>query len=73
MCGYSGGNHAFGCPNAPEPPKIYECKLCDYGIREGDEYIDVGNGYICKDCAESNRIIDIMETQGWELSAAEKN
>ena len=39
-CGYTKCNPR--CPNAPDPPIVYYCDLCNEEIREGDDYYDFG-------------------------------
>lgn len=74
LCEYcfgSGKYHTIGCPNAPEPKKIHDCKTCDYGICEGERYIDIGNGYICENCADELTVTEIMDNLGWRFETAE--
>ena len=40
------------CPNAPDPPVVYYCDLCNEEIREGDDYYDFGEEKYCYDCVQ---------------------
>jgi formylmethanofuran dehydrogenase subunit E len=43
------------CPNAPDPPVIYECTSCGEGIVVGD-YVYKLDGYpYCESCVEDAR------------------
>lgn len=41
--------HHPRCPNAPDPPVVYYCDLCNEEIREGDDYYDFGEEKYCYD------------------------
>ena len=44
-----------GCPNAPEPPKFGECKVCGADIFEGDDYYEIDGEYWCEPCVYDAR------------------
>jgi hypothetical protein len=49
------------CPNAPEPPTVYECTSCHGEIRVGDfAYVLDGFAY-CEECVENSR-----KEVGWD-------
>lgn len=52
MCEYCGhsGWHSSGCPNAPDPEAVYECKWCKESICEGDEYYELEGDYYHEEC-----------------------
>lgn len=31
---------------------VYDCCMCDEGIYDGDEYLDLGGELYCKECVE---------------------
>lgn len=39
-----------GCPNASEPPKVYNCEQCGEGIYEGEEFVKIEGSYYHRDC-----------------------
>ena len=43
------------CPNAPEPPAIYECTLCREAIREGDYFYKIDDLPYCEECIVESR------------------
>ena len=49
-CGYTKCHPR--CPNAPDPPVVYYCDLCNEEIREGDEYYDFGEEKFCYNCVQ---------------------
>jgi len=44
--------HHPRCPNAPDPPVVYYCNMCNEEIREGDDYYDFGELKICYSCVK---------------------
>lgn len=60
------------CPNAPDPTPIKICICCEEGIFEGEKYLDLQEGAICKDCVESMRGTELMEYLGEEFSTAKQ-
>ena len=38
------------CPNAPDPPKVYECAGCSDSIVDGQDYYEVAGKPYCEDC-----------------------
>ena len=45
-------HHHPRCPNAPDPPVVYYCNMCNEEIREGDDYYDFGEEKYCYDCVQ---------------------
>ena len=43
-----------GCPNAPEPPVIHYCYLCDEPIYEGDGCYNICGERYCEKCIEES-------------------
>ena len=43
------------CPNAPEPPAVYECDLCGEPIREGEYVYKIDELKCCEACVEDSR------------------
>ena len=46
--------HHPRCPNAPDPPVVYYCNMCNEEIREGDDYYDFGEEKYCYDCVQGS-------------------
>lgn len=42
--------HAYGCPLAPDPPRVYVCAGCGDDICEGDDYWDILGEQFCERC-----------------------
>jgi hypothetical protein len=40
------------CPNAPDPPIVFYCDICNDPIYEGDDYYDFGEEKYCYDCVQ---------------------
>lgn len=45
------------CPNAPSPRVFAMCGECGYPIEDGEEYYEILNEPICKDCVRRARQI----------------
>jgi len=43
------------CPNAPEPPAVFECIECGSPIREGEYVYILGGEHFCEECVENSR------------------
>ncbi len=43
------------CPNAPEPPVVYECANCGGEIHEGEEAYRINGEEWCESCIEDCR------------------
>jgi hypothetical protein len=43
------------CPNAPEPPAIYECTSCHGEIRVGEWVVKLDGFPYCEECVENGR------------------
>jgi hypothetical protein len=51
VCEYCHSNpHLSSCPDAPEPPIVYECSCCGEPIYEGDIYYDINDDVWCEEC-----------------------
>ena len=51
MCEYCHRNPCLSrCPNAPEPPILYECSCCGKEIYEGDIYYNIDGDAWCEEC-----------------------
>lgn len=65
MCEYCHGGgrfgHSSGCPNAPEPAKVYECYRCHEAILETDQYVGYGGVEFHPDCFIKEAIDDIRK------------
>lgn len=52
------------CPNAPEPPIVFECYNCGKPIRVGDDYLKIGaERYCIKCCFCGTAEFDDIETE----------
>ncbi len=60
------------CPNAPDTEPIYGCCNCDYGIMEGDAYIETNKGKVCMECLEDMTTCEILELVGVTIERAER-
>jgi hypothetical protein len=59
------GAHHSQCPNAPEPKKIFDCKLCTDSIVEGDSYYDLPEiGKAHEACVKDLSSVDLLEKFG---------
>lgn len=61
-----------GCPNAPEPEAVHLCVKCGHGIFEGDQYIDVQDGTICRECLDEMTIEEWLKMMDETLLTAKK-
>lgn len=52
------------CPNAPEPPVIYECTTCGAEIRVGERVYKLDGYPYCEECVENAR--EEVEFDGYE-------
>lgn len=59
------------CPNAPEPPVVYTCKICKEGIVAGDDYYEMDGEFYHEDCFEDNAVKILMEECGAMRGVAE--
>lgn len=60
-----------GCPNAPEPKKIYTCEYCGDDIVEGDEYYEFDNRYYHEECFHDCAINLLLDECGARHGVAE--
>jgi hypothetical protein len=60
-----------GCPNAPEPKKIYTCEYCGEDIIEGDEYYEFDNRYYHEECFHDCAINLLLDECGARHGVAE--
>ena len=42
------------CPNAPEPPEVYECVECGASILAGEYYYRLGKHAYCESCVKAS-------------------
>lgn len=42
--------HLSRCPNAPDPPIVYECSCCRGPIYEGEDCYDIDGVVWCEEC-----------------------
>lgn len=59
------------CPNAPEPPKVYTCKICGEPIVEGEEYYEMDAEFYHEECFEDNAVQILMDECGAMKGTAE--
>lgn len=71
ICGYS--KCPSGCPNADEPPAVYECDVCGESIVVGDEYVDIDGKKIHRECFEDLDLGDVLEFAGGSLQTASED
>lgn len=60
------------CPNAPEPQIVVSCTRCGVGIFEGEKYLKLSDGNVCKDCLNDMEVDELLEVFGESLTTAEK-
>jgi len=60
-----------GCPNAPEPPSIGQCKFCGEDIQVGEEYFEYDGKKYHEECFSDCAVSLLMEN-GAELKTAEE-
>lgn len=65
--------HLSGCPNAPEPSKVYTCKHCGEDIIEGDEYIEHNGEYYHRDCLYDAASSILVESYGAIIHKAQES
>ena len=55
------------CPNAPDPPIVYYCDLCNEEIREDDDYYDFGEEKYCYYCVqEAFRTAEVEDIEDFD-------
>ena len=59
------------CPNAPDPPAIYTCKVCGEPIRAGYDYYELDGEYYHDDCFEDKAVGILLDQFGAMKSVAE--
>lgn len=59
------------CPNAPEPLKVYTCKICGEPIVEGEEYYEMDAEFYHEECFEDNAVQILMDECGAMKGTAE--
>lgn len=59
------------CPNAPEPPKVYTCKICGEPIVEGEEYYEMDAEFYHEECFKDNAVQILMDECGAMKGTAE--
>lgn len=59
------------CPNAPEPPAVYTCKICGEPIVEGDDYYEMDAEFYHEECFEDNAVKILMDECGAMKGVAE--
>ena len=59
------------CPNAPDPPAIYTCKVCGESIVSGDYYYKLDGEYYHDDCFEDKAVDILLDQFGAMKSVAE--
>ena len=62
ICGYS--TCPAGCPNADDPPAVYNCEICGESIVVGDEYVDLDGEKFHRECFEDLDTGELMEYIG---------
>lgn len=61
-----------GCPNAPEPPAVHFCKICDEAIRVGEEFYEMDGKFYHEECLEDNAVYILIEDYGASRGIAEE-
>ena len=73
MCNYCHSYpHLAGCPNAPEPASICDCKRCREPIFIGDEYYDFQGDCYCEECFEDIAVKLMLENDYVAKKTAEE-
>ena len=70
-CGFS--RCPSGCPNAPEPEKVYTCKVCGENITVGDTYYEYDGDYYHEECFEDEAVNILLESGATKSTADESN
>ena len=52
------------CPNAPEPPAVYTCKICGESIVAGEDYYEMDGEFYHEECFEDNAVKILMDECG---------
>ena len=60
------------CPNAPEPPAVYYCKVCGEPIVAGETYYEMDSEFYHEECFEDNAVNILMEECGAMKSVEEE-
>lgn len=68
ICGYF--TCPAGCPNADDPPAVFTCEVCGDSIVVGDEYVDLDDVKIHRDCFEDLDTAEVLEYIGGSLKTA---
>ena len=72
MCEYCHSYpHKSGCPNEPEPKKVYTCKNCKEGIQEGEEFARIDEDFYHLECLETLGIKEVLELAEIDVETAE--
>lgn len=61
------------CPNAPDPPAVYTCKICGESIVAGDVFYEMDGEYYHEECFEDNAVSILVEECGAMKGTAEKD
>ena len=62
----------FSMQAEPVQPQMPECRRCNDGIYEGDEYLFTVDGCICRECLESLTVEEWLELYEESLTVAER-
>ena len=71
ICGYS--TCPAGCPNADDPPAVYNCEICGESIVVGDEYVDLDGEKFHRECFEDLDTGELMEYIGGSIRTANED
>lgn len=61
------------CPNAPDPPTVYTCKLCGEPIVVGDDYYEMDGEFYHEDCFEESAVDILLNECGAMKGVAEED
>lgn len=59
------------CPNAPDPPAVYDCKRCGEPIVAGDEFVELDGDYYHEECFADSAVSILLEEYGATKGVAE--
>ncbi len=59
------------CPNAPDPPAVFNCKGCGEGILVGDEYAEIDGERYHIECLDDMTTLEILKLFDVEIQTAE--
>ena len=65
--------HLTGCPNAPGPIPVFECRCCGKGIFNGDKYHESYQGPLCEECLEDMTALELLEYEGESIRTVESD